>query len=967
MGKIAIVGGGMGGLAAAFELVANGHAGGDISVYERDWRLGGKGASGRSLERDRGQRIEEHGLHVLMGFYENVFEILKRCYGDLRQEGKLPFDAGATGEQTPVWWKGVLHGIDAIYFSESPVPGISPEWTHWHIDFPPNADVIGGRARPLPSVKELVVGTFKRFVAIARERKPHEPEVAPDVAKDLEDVDIGSVDHLERRTSTAVRRLDTTGLIQRILERAFDSLKQNTRSHQWFVALYFAGLNLIGVLRDVLPHEATFRDTLDQLDYRDWIESLEFLGLDDRYHRDCAPLNAVYDLVFSRRAGFAAGSALYDTMLMLFHYKGHIYYKMAGGMGDVVFAPLYQWLVERGVTFHFFHDLQSIELSSDKSKIAKLVFEHRGPPATATAYDPILLVDCHDDDGGAVRLPCWRSDPGVPLSDSPETVTVKDFQAVVLAIPVGAIREEVAPGIARCQALYVDPKFAAMAEGMVTQATQAVQLWFDTDLAGLGWSIVPATPAHGPVLGSYQPSFRLNSWADMSQVLPRETWQGVGPRNIAYLCDMYEGTRVPAAANKAVHDDGVAWLSEVAGGLWPNLAKPFPWERLYDPEHRTGPARFEAQYWRANIDGSSQYVTGAPRTSALRLDPHGTQFTNLFLAGDWVKTTLDAGCVEGAALAGRLAARRIFESASKRAASASSYISRDGDLPLLQPVVLGGVSMHGYVLAADKDVLNETLRATFEPLGITCKALLSRVLMTSVQVKEIRSQVRPDDGYMPEAELGFWVPVRMTWSGGSSIGFYVPYLFVDNPAALQAGREIYGFNKILGRFTYGPDNAIDPTGVDAQVLATLSRDSRLDWREIAGLAGTQTLEESPESMTAAAILAAITASLNDDEERDEDEDGFSLPSFPMFFLKQLRGAADGASTDFRRVIKARVNVKDGSAAGGLLRNARAVKLTLPSSATLDIGATLGIASGVEPDIGFWATLTLTVEDGVPIG
>ncbi len=97
------------------------------------------------------------------------------------------------------------------------------------------------------------------------------------------------------------------------------------------------------------------------------------------------------------------------------------------------------------------------------------------------------------------------------------------------------------------------------------------------------------------------------------------------------------------------------------------------------------------------------------------------------------------------------------------------------------------------------------------------------------------------------------------------------------------------------------------------MLATLSHDTRLDWREIAGLAGTQSLEESPESMTAAAILAAITASLNDDEERDEDEDGFSLPSFPMFFLKQLRGAADGASTDFRRVIEARVNVKDGSA------------------------------------------------------
>ena len=425
---------------------------------------------------------------------------------------------------------------------------------------------------------------------------------------------------------------------------------------------------------------------------------------------------------------------------------------------------------------------------------------------------------------------------------------------------------------------------------------------------------------------------------------------------------MYNGPTEPEAAKEAVRADGIRFLTEVAGGLWPNMASPFPWDKLHDPEHRTGPDRFEAQYWRANIDGSSQYVTGAPKTSALRLDPHGSQFTNLYLAGDWVKTTLDAGCVEGAALAGRLAARRIFESEP-----ASSYITRNGDLPLLQPVIMGGVTMHAYVFKADKDALNETLAATFEPLGITCKAILSRVLVTSVQVEELRSKVRPNDGYMPEAELGFWVPVRMTWSGGSSIGFYVPYLFVDNPAALQAGREIYGFNKILGQFEYGPDNAIDAIAVKAQVLATLARDTKLAWQAIATLEGTQTLEESPESMTATAILAAITASLNDDDERDDEEDGFSLPSFPMFFLKQARGAADGASTDFRRALTARVNVKDGSATGGLLHGARAVELTLPSFATLDIGATLGIASGAKPEVGFWAKLTLTVEDGVPFG
>ena len=43
----------------------------DVTVYQQGWRLGGKCASGRN--RDEHMRIEEHGLHILFGFYENTF------------------------------------------------------------------------------------------------------------------------------------------------------------------------------------------------------------------------------------------------------------------------------------------------------------------------------------------------------------------------------------------------------------------------------------------------------------------------------------------------------------------------------------------------------------------------------------------------------------------------------------------------------------------------------------------------------------------------------------------------------------------------------------------------------------------------------------------------------------------------------------------------------------------------------
>ena len=46
------------------------------------WRLGGKGASGRGPS----GRIEEHGLHIWMGFYENAFRLMRECYAELARD-----------------------------------------------------------------------------------------------------------------------------------------------------------------------------------------------------------------------------------------------------------------------------------------------------------------------------------------------------------------------------------------------------------------------------------------------------------------------------------------------------------------------------------------------------------------------------------------------------------------------------------------------------------------------------------------------------------------------------------------------------------------------------------------------------------------------------------------------------------------------------------------------------------------
>src|SRR5262249_38170781 len=88
--KIAILGGGIAALSAAFELTEldpNNELF-DITVYTIGWRLGGKGAVGRNAK--AGNRAEEHGLHVWTGFYDNAFHLVDRVYAALCEQHVRP-------------------------------------------------------------------------------------------------------------------------------------------------------------------------------------------------------------------------------------------------------------------------------------------------------------------------------------------------------------------------------------------------------------------------------------------------------------------------------------------------------------------------------------------------------------------------------------------------------------------------------------------------------------------------------------------------------------------------------------------------------------------------------------------------------------------------------------------------------------------------------------------------------------
>lgn len=107
--KVAIVGGGCAAMTAAFELTRPEHRGRyQVTVYQLGWRIGGKGASGRGPA----GRIEEHGLHVWLGYYDNAFDLMRRCYRELDRDPRTSPIADWTDAFKPDPWVCIFEKTD---------------------------------------------------------------------------------------------------------------------------------------------------------------------------------------------------------------------------------------------------------------------------------------------------------------------------------------------------------------------------------------------------------------------------------------------------------------------------------------------------------------------------------------------------------------------------------------------------------------------------------------------------------------------------------------------------------------------------------------------------------------------------------------------------------------------------------------------------------------------------------------
>lgn len=726
--KIAVLGGGMGSLSAVYAITNQ--PGWDehyeITIHQLGWRLGGKAATSRKVE--DGARIEEHGYHTLFGFYENTFAVMRDCYEKYGRDKSLPVSEliAKTPEDERLHPERYgLHREDWFIMLQQLV---DQSWHTFPIEFPRNTDLPGsGGMLPSPlAYIEMALELLWRI--LTGQLIPHPPQgahteppaywepVSRYAGHLLHGLDplshdahsyTGHLDilrklakHLhENESAHAPPSKDTSlGLCilvdaMRAFLRILWALVKNTVQTSWpeylvWTTCDFIVTTLIGMIEDDVFVRGL--NSIDNVNFWEWIRNHGTVVEGTEITNGSMWVQAAYDSSFAYLKGdtttprssakpplgvpsMGAGTMLRGGMRLMLTYKGAMAWKFWSGTADVLCAPIYSVLKARGVRFEFFSKVLGLGVGGtpgaytiDKIGIQKQV----SLVDEAAGYDPLIVVK---------DVPCWPAEPKWELIRDPEPIKQYDlesywtpwpgvqtktltrgvdFDLVLLGISVGMLKH-ITPELSD-----VSPGWSNMVNGVLTVRTEAIQTWMTKDLAALGW-----TGADAPVNVGVQP---LDTWADMSQLLARETWPvGTGPVSVQYFCSaMKDDPNEPAPPDAAypptqrawVLEDGVQFFESQSTQFWPKARLPsggFDWSTMWSKTPIPGSAVLDTQFIRANIDPSERYVLSVPSSSSLRIAAHGSDFGNLYLAGDWTLNGLNVGCMEATVTSGLLASQAI--------------------------------------------------------------------------------------------------------------------------------------------------------------------------------------------------------------------------------------------------------------------------------------------------------------------
>lgn len=300
-----------------------------------------------------------------------------------------------------------------------------------------------------------------------------------------------------------------------------------------------------------------------------------------------------------------------------------------------------------------------------------------------------------------------------------------------------------------------------------------------------------------------------------------------------------------------------------------------------------------------------------------------------------------------------------------------------------QPFRGKDVHYYGFVVKADQDRLNAICdRHLTQPTGGKLRyiALVPYVLVVCANVTALHPTTAPysDTFWSPEKEVDFTILAAAVRKEGpieviDHLAWFMPYMLVDSPVAIIAGREIYGFAKQFGWMDIptDPDTA---THFQADTLAVkeFSNDSELTRQTLLTIERTQKTDtpNTPLTDLRHAYQEAKNILFPDGEVLVPGFrffismlEGFVHQETTMAFLKQFPAASDGSKADYQAIVEAPMKMENMRRGMALTDH---YDLTLTNYANWPVQKDMGIAltDGVAPSLfSFYFYLDFVIERG----
>lgn len=414
--KVVVLGGGPAACAAAYWL-ARQQDRYEVHMYTQGFRLGGKCAAGRNAAAN--MRIEEHGLHAFLGFYENAFRTVRSVY----QTAGLPID-DASGSLGGAFvgsnQNGLMIDLDGQWkYFRTPlgrndrVPGRVPKESErddgQDLSIAARGSVSGMGQLMVEAFRHVArqtTGMERRNVAVSRhlDDSVHAPEhegllmglvtrvrervreVRDDVAERMRPNPAQLVrqiaDFLEDQAELEIARWLTEGvdgplgpvhgfcrLVIRILDEYVERRGDDDEVWYRWMTLSTTLTAIAGLIEDRVTH-------LSELDGEDmwaWFgrhhldprllpESLREHPVSGGQEQGSPAIAGVYETLFAHGEHepspreLAAGVGLRWMFLTAFGYAGYPAYELKYSAPQTLLTPYYEALTRAlGVKIHFFH------------------------------------------------------------------------------------------------------------------------------------------------------------------------------------------------------------------------------------------------------------------------------------------------------------------------------------------------------------------------------------------------------------------------------------------------------------------------------------------------------------------------------------------------------------------------------------------------------------------------------------